>query len=195
MIPALVTASGSIAGASDDERGRAAIRRHWRHLRRGTGFRACGGLRWQRPRDFVGGRAAALAWKDVLAKCGDVYFEDGGQDPHFQQLYFDKYIKLDPCTTAQHFAQIEEPVATADFIPYDQFLELRMYKEWARPQGYVDVAMSLLDKSATSMAFFIVFRHDRDGLVDAETRRRMRLIVPHIRRAALIGKAIDLRQT
>jgi hypothetical protein len=35
---------------------------------------------------------------------------------------------------------------------------------------------------------FGVFRHERDGLADEDTRRRMRLIVPHIRRAALIGK-------
>ena len=40
---------------------------------------------------------------------------------------------------------------------------------------------------------FGVFRHERHGLVDDETRRRMRLIVPHIRRAVLIGRAIDLK--
>ena len=36
-----------------------------------------------------------------------------------------------------------------------------------------------------------MFRHARDGLVDAETRRRVRLLVPHVRRAALIGKVIE----
>jgi DNA-binding CsgD family transcriptional regulator len=43
------------------------------------------------------------------------------------------------------------------------------------------------------VALFGVFRHERDGLADDETRRRMRLIVPHIRRAVLIGRLIDLK--
>ena len=45
----------------------------------------------------------------------------------------------------------------------------------------------------TSAALFGVFRHERDGVVDDETRRRMRLIVPHIRRAVLVGRLIDLK--
>jgi DNA-binding CsgD family transcriptional regulator len=50
-----------------------------------------------------------------------------------------------------------------------------------------------LDKAPTSAAMFCVFRHERQGRVDPEMRRRMRFIVPHIRRAALIGKVIDLK--
>jgi DNA-binding CsgD family transcriptional regulator len=68
-----------------------------------------------------------------------------------------------------------------------------MYKEWARPQGLVDFVSAVLDKSETSAAMFGVFRHERDGLADEETRQRMRLIVPHIRRATVIGKVIDLK--
>ena len=40
---------------------------------------------------------------------------------------------------------------------------------------------------------FGVFRSERDGIVDDEARRRMRLIVPHIRRAVLIGRMFDLK--
>jgi DNA-binding CsgD family transcriptional regulator len=38
-----------------------------------------------------------------------------------------------------------------------------------------------------------VIRHERDGLVDESALARMNLLVPHIRRAALIGNVIDLR--
>lgn len=146
-------------------------------------------------RKFIGGSAASLSWKDAVTKIGAASFEDGSQDPHYRKLYFDKYVKLDPLTTGQFFAEIGEPVATADVLPYEEFLESRCYKEWARPQGLIDAAMSILDKSATSMAYLVVFRHERDGLVDDETRRRMRLIIPHIRRAVFIGKAIELKKT
>jgi DNA-binding CsgD family transcriptional regulator len=142
---------------------------------------------------FVGGPAATLVSKDATSKTGSVAYSYG-IDPRYTQLYFDKYVKLDPCTTGHFFAEIEEPVATADLIPYNEFLETRFYREWARPQGLVDFVASVLDKSVTNAAFFGVFRHERDGTVDDEMRRRMRLIVPHIRRAVLIAKVIDLKK-
>ena len=144
-------------------------------------------------RGFVGGTSGALFSKDATRKSVDVYYDDGGLDPHYKQLYFDKYEKLDPLTTGHFFAEIEEPMATADLMPLDEFQDTRFYREWVQPQGLVDFACAVLDKSATSAAMFGVFRHERDGVVDDETRERMRLIVPHIRRAVLIGRAIDLK--
>jgi DNA-binding CsgD family transcriptional regulator len=144
-------------------------------------------------KEFVGGQGAALAWKDAVAKRGDSHYEIG-IDPYYRQLYFDKYIKLDPCTTGQFFAEIGEPVATEDVIAYDEFVQTRIYKEWGKPQGLVDCALALLEKSATSIAFLALFRHERHGLIDDEARRRIRLLVPHFRRAVLIGKVVDLKK-
>ena len=45
----------------------------------------------------------------------------------------------------------------------------------------------------TTAALFGIFRRERDGIADDDAKRRMRLIAPHIRRAVLIGKAIDLK--
>jgi len=142
---------------------------------------------------FVGGPAASLYSRDVASKTGSVAYQFG-IDPRYEQLYLEKYVKLDPTSIGYFFAEIEEPVSTADVMPYDEFLETRFYKEWGQPQGLVDTAHALLEKSVTTAASFVVFRHQRDGLVDDETRRRMRLIVPHIRRAALIGKVLDLKK-
>jgi hypothetical protein len=144
-------------------------------------------------RGFVGGQAAVLCWKDAANRCGCADYQDGGLDPHYVQLYFDKYIKVDPFTTGQFFAEIGEPVAIADLIPADEILKTRFYTEWVRPQGLVDCVVSPLDKSRTSAALVGVFRHERHGAADEETRRRLRLIGPHLRRAVLIGKVIDLK--
>jgi DNA-binding CsgD family transcriptional regulator len=146
----------------------------------------------ERAAHFVGGVGAALFSKDAAGQLGDVYY-DVGVDPHYRQLYFDKYIGHDPATTTQFFAEIGEPCATEDLMPYAEFAKTRFYREWVQPQGLVDFATAVLDKSATSVAMFGVFRHERDGVVDDETRRRMRLIVPHIRRAVLIGRMFDLK--
>ena len=84
---------------------------------------------------FVGGSSSSLYWKDAASKHGSVSFDDGNFDPHYRQLYFEKFIKLDPTTTTLCLAEIGEPVSTSDLIPYDEFLETRFYKEWVRPQG------------------------------------------------------------
>jgi DNA-binding CsgD family transcriptional regulator/PAS domain-containing protein len=141
---------------------------------------------------FVGGSAAALFSRDTARQsCNAAYYS--GLDPHYKRLIVEKYIKLDPLTMGHVFARIGEPVAITDVIRNADLLQSRSYREWGRPQGLVDILNVALDKSATSTALLCVFRHERDGRVDDEMRRRMRLIIPHMRRALLIGRVIDLR--
>ena len=142
---------------------------------------------------FVGGPVAAIFAKSPTALTGTVYYHSSSKDPIYRNLYFNKYIKFDPFTTAQYFSDVEQPMTVADIMPYHEFLETRFYKEWVQPQGMVDAVTAVLDKSVTTAAMFGVFRYQSVGVVDDETRRRMRLIVPHIRRAVLIGRLIDLR--
>ena len=141
---------------------------------------------------FVGGHGAALLYKHASSQTGSTVY-DCGIDPHYRQLYFERYVKLDPATIRHCFAEVDEPMATADLVPYNEFVESRFYREWAQPQGLVDFVAAVLDKSATSAALFGVFRHKRQGVADDEMRHRMRLIVPHIRRAVLVGRLIDLK--
>lgn len=142
--------------------------------------------------EFVGGSAASLFSKSPTISGGNSYF-DVGIEASYRQLYFEKYVKLDPASTGQYFADIGQPIATADFIPYDEFVMTRFYREWARPQGWIDFVSTVLDRSATSAAMFGIFRHEREGIVDEEARGRMRLVIPHVRRAVVIGNVIDLR--
>jgi hypothetical protein len=63
-------------------------------------------------------------------------------------------------------------------MPYDEYLETRFHKEWARPQGWVDWVSAVLEKSATSFAFMSVMCDEATGLVDDSARRRMQLLTP-----------------
>ena len=143
---------------------------------------------------FVGGPSAALFSKDAINKSGNLAY-GYGLDPHYTQLYFDEYVKLDPVTTGNLFAEIGEPITIGDFIPYDEYFETPFYQGWAKPQGLVDFISCKIDRSATSAAFFGVQRHESDGIADDETRERMRLLAPHIRRALSIGRVVDVGQT
>src|SRR4051794_9339347 len=143
-------------------------------------------------RAFVsGGPCAALFWQDAVNRTGDTYYVYGG-DPEFGRLYWDKYFALNPFTAAAAQFPIEGMYSAADIMPLPEFVETSFYRQWMAPQDWGDVLSANLDKSATSRAVFCVARHSRDGVVDEEMRRRMRLLVPHVRRSAIIGKLINL---
>ena len=140
-------------------------------------------------RDFVGGSAAAVYSRNATEKGLNVYHQDDRLDPHYRQLYFDRCAKRDPTIAGEFFAQLEQPIVTIDLLPYDELVDTR--QEWARPQQLVDLPRAIIEKSATGMSFFGVFCEERDGIADDEMRRRMRLIAPHLRRAMLIGAAME----
>src|SRR5215471_11671851 len=60
----------------------------------------------RKTRAFIGGWAIALSWKDAVAKRGGSYFAEGGQDPHYHRLYFEKYINFDPFTMTQFVVEV-----------------------------------------------------------------------------------------
>ncbi|RYE88719.1 MAG: LuxR family transcriptional regulator [Hyphomicrobiales bacterium] len=140
---------------------------------------------------FVGGPAAALFSKNAAAKTGNLYYDSGGMEEGFKRLYFEKYVKLDPATTAHYFMEIGDVGATDDMLAYADFVETRFYREWAMPQGLVDFISTVIDKSASSATMLGVFRSASDGRADEEARLRVRLLSPHVRRAVLIGDALN----
>lgn len=143
--------------------------------------------------EFVGGQAAGFLSKNAVSKSGNVYYQVG-VDPYFVQLYSETYWKFDPVATLPD-RDIEQIVSVPDLVPYEEFRAGRFYREWAQPQGWIDAANAVLEKTATSCAYLTVLRSEATGMVDAEMRQRMGLIVPHVGRAVRTGKVIDLRHS
>lgn len=141
---------------------------------------------------FVGGSGAGLHVRDAALRTGHIRCEVG-MDPRYGQQYFEKYVKLDPLSTAYLTVGVGEVFSSSMLVPPAEFVDTRFYKEWVQPQGWVDNILVVLERSGTSNAEHVVMRHERDGIADEAARRRMRLIVPHLRRAVLIGKVVDLR--
>lgn len=65
--------------------------------------------------EFVGGSAVTLFSKDPARDSGDAYHQVGIDS--YYQLYFDKYVSIDPTTAGHFFAEVERPVAIAEFMP------------------------------------------------------------------------------
>jgi len=143
---------------------------------------------------FIGGTSATLYSQNSSSRQATQYFQ-WGNDPHYERLFFERYCKLNPLAPATNFVDTAVVFSQSDLISYEEFEETRFYKEWAAPQGFVDVIGANLEKSATSAATFAVRRDATQGRVDADCRRKLELVVPHLRRAVLIGNVIDHHKT
>ena len=142
--------------------------------------------------EFVDGRAAGLLFKDSVSKSGNAFYQHG-VDASYMASYAETYFRFDPMSTLLFFEE-GQIVTTPDLVPYDEFLRGRFYLEWVRPQGFIYSANVLPEKSATSFSYLSIIRSEVAGMVDDEMHRRLQLIIPHVRRACLIGKAIDLKR-
>ncbi len=139
--------------------------------------------------NFTGGHSGGLLSKHSLSKSESLYCYIGA-DPESLRAYSESYPKLAELPSSC----VEQVVSTADLVPYEEFRRGRFYQEWARPHGWVDVASAVIARSAASCTFLSVVRHEASVLVDNEMRRRMALVIPHVRRGLLIGKTLNLKQ-
>ncbi|MBX9711062.1 MAG: LuxR family transcriptional regulator [Xanthobacteraceae bacterium] len=140
--------------------------------------------------DFVDAQACGLISKDSASKSGATHYYCG-VDPHYIQLYSDTYSRFDPLKTLPPLGQV---VGIPDLVAYDEYRRGPFYQEWLRPQGCVDVANALLEKSGSS-AVLLTFLPGKDRMLDSKMRRRIALVAPHAHRALLINKAIDFKET
>jgi DNA-binding CsgD family transcriptional regulator len=139
--------------------------------------------------DFVGGEAGGLCSKARQSKSVKAHYV-AGVAPRCLQAYSETYAEFDPLAVVPRF-DVGQIVSIPELVPYDDYRRGRFYQEWARPQGWGDVASAVLEKTAESCTFINIVRTEASGPVDGDMRRRMERVVPHARRALFIGKAID----
>jgi DNA-binding CsgD family transcriptional regulator/PAS domain-containing protein len=140
---------------------------------------------------FVGGQAGGLAVKDSVSKNVNVFYEFGF-DPECIQIYLETYSKFDPLAVAP-LIDAGQVIGVADLVPFDDYLDGRFYREWARPHGWLDSANAVIEKSGTCSTVLRIVTTKTRGMVDDEMRRRMAQVMPHVRRATLVGKSMDLK--
>ena len=130
---------------------------------------------WAKPEGLSAGRAASLVWKDAAAKNGSAIYMTTAAASIPRYVATLRGANTSSSTRRRPFNSLPRSAGRSPpsiSSPTTRFLDTRLYKEWARPQGLVDIICTVLDKSATSDAMFGVFRHERDGVADDGARRR-----------------------
>jgi DNA-binding CsgD family transcriptional regulator len=139
---------------------------------------------------YIGSSAVSLTSRDLVGKKSNLHFSSG-HDPDFLRRYLDQYGRINPLFPTAYFFDIEKTLAVPDCLPLAEFCRTRFAVEWVVPQGFVDTMLANLDKSPANSAVFTVMFHARNGLANDAARHRFALVVPHVRRALLIGNVIN----
>jgi DNA-binding CsgD family transcriptional regulator len=145
---------------------------------------------------FIGAASAGLHSQDAISRATDALFWWGRAPsaPHYFRTYVEKYGKINPIFPGVIFFDIEQRLAIPDVISCEEFVQTRFFREWLAPQSLMDGLFSTLEKGVRSCAVFTAMRDAEQGPADDQMRRRFELITPHVRRAMLIGKVIDLHR-
>ena len=143
---------------------------------------------------FVMGQCGALVAQGPTQSKAQFFFQ-WGTEPRFLDSYNKTYGILNPLhVPTMIYAKVGDVHVASEFIPYDELLACRFYKEWLAPQGIVDAISVTLEKSTSSYAILAFNRNERHGLFDNEAKRRLGLLSQHFRRAVAIGQIIDLHK-
>src|SRR5215813_13738050 len=106
---------------------------------------------------YIGGSAASLSSQETWRRSVHFHFS-WGADPHYLQLYEEKYHRLNPAfPTVLFFAEEEPHSIVPDCITREEFCRSRFGKEWLLPQGMIDglfaeIADCLFDANCRAQA-------------------------------------------
>lgn len=139
--------------------------------------------------EYVGGKGLTLFAHDTARPHATMFFNHG-HDPHYLQLYTEKYIHMNPLMPAVTFPEVGRVFTIGELVPFNELEDTRFYAEFQKPQGIIDSMFVNLDKSGTSNITMAMIASLETGIFDAEKQRRFALLVPHLRRSVAIGHLI-----
>ncbi len=112
-----------------------------------------------------------------------------GVDPHYERIYDAKYRKCDPRNAFSNLSPIGDVFNTFSVLPPRDMYETQFYQEYFKPQGITGNLRCVLERSPVT--YLGAFRRGDDDRSAKTAVRRMELLVPHVRRALQISKAVD----
>jgi DNA-binding CsgD family transcriptional regulator len=142
---------------------------------------------------FLNGMAGSIGSADLLKPEMSVT-KYWGFDDAAMKSFLERHGRTHPLIPAALATRTGDVYTFKDLMPYEEFAQTAVFREFLKPYGIVDAVQATLEHTATAMAAFYVVRHERVGMVDDEMRRRMALLAPHVRRAVLIGKVVNLHR-
>ena len=150
-------------------------------------------------------------WPDVLARVGDfcdasqaALVAENAEDPRetvfyssidapdWVARYVESYMLVNPMRLAMvASAEAGDIILTGDFMTPQEYGSTPFAKGWLAEKNLVDVAVAVLEKSATCITVLSAVRGAEQGFADETVRRKLALLAPHAHRAVKIGQLLE----
>jgi DNA-binding CsgD family transcriptional regulator len=142
---------------------------------------------------FVGASKAALA---AIAPNERRYQLElhVGYEPGWIDLYHRKYAVLNPLAGSATGQEVGEVLCLSESGLIGAFDGDPMYEEWVKPQGILDIAEIVLDRSFGHIGTLAYTRVEAEGVFSAEMIEKIRLLFPHVRRSVLISRVLKMHR-
>jgi PAS domain-containing protein len=88
---------------------------------------------------------------------------------------------------------LDEPVVVSRLDPRFLSNEFRYYREWVRPQHYIDAMALTVLRERDRIGALSLSRHESFGVVTDRDLDVIRLLAPHIRRAVAISDVLNMQ--
>ena len=141
--------------------------------------------------DFVGTAQSFIAIEDAADPVASV-FHASIHDPDWLRRYATDYMMINPMRLAMTGrVKTGDVVLTKDFMTAAEYGATRFSRELLAERRIVDIAVIVLELTATRISVLSTQRSREQGFADEVLRRKLHLIMPHAQRAVRIARLLE----
>lgn len=143
---------------------------------------------------FMRATGATFVAHDAARKEGNPVYTFGG-DAALNDRYFADTVKFNPALVPiSLYREPGEVFHLSELVPMEEVRRSRLFRDWMEPSDWGDFTHGLVEKSGTRFATFGVAHPISRSPATEEAKSRLRLLVPHVQRAAEIANTLQLQR-
>jgi len=145
---------------------------------------------------FVGAALVTLIMEDSIYPSQSIFYHSS-TDSEWLSKYLTDYLMINPMRLAAlgRRAVAGDIILTTDFSSTEEYARSRFSRELLAERDLVDIAVGVLERTATTITVLSLKRSRMQGFADENVRRKIGLVAPHVQRAASIGRVFELHES
>ena len=113
-------------------------------------------------------------------------------DPSFEQS-MTEHFAINPLVPSIYYHEVDEPYTGMDILGSDSYLSSQWYRNAVAPHAMGDTLITLLAKRGGRFGALSLFKESRSGPFTESDVETLKLLAPHVRRAALIADLLEVK--
>ena len=140
---------------------------------------------------FFGTTHTFVAMENAVDPTASI-FHASVHDPVWLRRYAESYMLINPMRLAAlGRAKAGDTLLTTDFMTPAEYGATRFSREFLAEKGIVDIAVAILELTASRITVLSAQRGIEQGFADESLRRKLQFVMPHAQRAVRIASLLE----